>query len=310
MRPLERKVSKLAVLKEFKYERPDSLEQLSQLLALNKGMEPCYLAGGTDLLVAMRKGKDNPQLVIDIKGIPNLKGISKVQENTLWIGALTSIHSLEIENMIKEGATALYEGAQNLGSWQVRNRGTIGGNLGNGAPTADTAAPLLALEAEVLAWSPDGERRIAMENFWLGAGKTCLSKEEIITGVEIPLDQSHSSAYSKLGPRKAMDIAIASSAVVLKINQGLVEDVRIALGGAGSTPVRARSAEDFLRGREAIQDNFKEAGRLAGTDSNPRTSSRATREYRLSIIPVLVERTILSANQRQEALHMDKGGKG
>lgn len=204
----------MTVFKEFRYERPQSLEQLKQIQAAEKDTEISYLAGGTDLLVALRKRKENPQMVIDLKGLSGLSGIVSAEDGKLWIGALTPIHDLETEEVIKKEAEVLYEAAQNLGSWQVRNRGTIGGNLGNGAPTADTAAPLLALGAEILVWGPDAERRIPVDSFWLSAGKTCLSKHEIITGIEIPRNDMYSSAYSKLGPRKAMDIAIASAAVV------------------------------------------------------------------------------------------------
>ena len=298
----------MPALTPFHYERPASLEQLSTLLAGHAGTAPFYLAGGTDLFVAMRAGKYQPELVIDLKGLPGLCGIDSRSEGRLWIGALTSIHTLEIDEAIRSRATVLFEGARSLGSWQVRNRGTIGGNLANGAPTADTAVPLLALDAEILTWSPLGERRIPAGAFWLGAGKTTLLPGEVITGVEIPLKQGSSSAYTKLGPRKAMDIAIASAAVVLKSDGGIIREVRIGLGGAGPTPVRASSAEAYLTGRPATPEHISQAGRTAGDDSNPRTSSRATREYRLSVIPVLVERSIRSALERQGALPQDLGG--
>lgn len=302
-------VNKVPVLKPFRYERPASLEQLSSLLADHAGMATRYLAGGTDLLAAMRAGKDSPELVVDLKGLPGLSGIGSGEKGRLWIGALTTIHSLETNENIRNQATVLFEGAQSLGSWQVRNRGTIGGNLANGAPTADTAVPLLALDAEIIIWSPLGERRMPATSFWLGAGKTILRPGEIITGVEIPLKQGTSSAYTKLGPRQAMDIAIASAAVVIKTGGGTVEEVQIALGGAGPTPVRARSAEAYLAGRPARAENIRHAGKLAVADSNPRTSMRATRGYRLSVIPVLVERSIMSALLRQEGPSQDKGGK-
>ena len=301
-------VNKMPALKPFLYERPFSLEQLSALLTDHAGRVPIYLSGGTDLLVAMRTGKNSPELVVDLKGLPGLRGINCREEEKLWIGALTTIHSLETNETIRSQAAVLFEAAQSLGSWQVRNRGTIGGNLANGAPTANTAAPLLALDAEILTWSPFGKRRIPIASFWLGAGKTELHSGEIITGVEIPLKQGRVSAYIKLGTRKAMDIAIASAAVVLEIDRGVIHEVRIALGGAGPTPLRARSAEAHLTGRPALAEHIIQAGKLAANESNPRTSSRATREYRLSVIPVLVERSIRTALKRQEGLAEEKRG--
>ena len=219
----------MAALNPFLYERPASLEQLSLLLKDHACKVPRYLAGGTDLLVAMRTGKENPELVVDLKGLPGLHGIHPGEDGKLRIGALTTIHSLETNETIRNQATALFESAQGLGSWQVRNRGTIGGNLANGSPTGDTAVSLLALDGEILTWSPSGVRRIPAVSFWLGAGKTILHPGEIITGVEIPLKQGSSSAYTKLGKRRAMDIAIVSAAVVLKSHLDVIQEVRIAL---------------------------------------------------------------------------------
>jgi len=298
----------METLRPFLYERPASLEQLSSLLSDHAGRVPRYLAGGTDLLVAMRTGREHPELLVDLKGLPELRGIHPCKEGKLWIGALTTLHSLEINETIRSQATVLFEAARGLGSWQVRNRGTIGGNLANGSPTGDTAAPLLALDGEILTWSPSGRRRIPAASFWLGAGKTILQPGEIITGVEIPLKQGSASAYAKLGKRRAMDIAIVSVAVVLRSSRRIIQEVRIALGGAGPTPVRARSAEACLTGQPPLSEHIIQAGREAANDSNPRTSIRASREYRLSVIPVLVERSIRSALERLEDPAQDKVG--
>ena len=292
----------MAALKPFLYERPSSLEELSSLLARHSEIVPRYLAGGTDLLVAMRTGKDAPELVVDLKGLPELSGINTSEPGKLWIGALATIHSLEINETIQTRLPLLFEAARSLGSWQVRNRGTIGGNLANGAPTADMAIPLLALDAELCTWSPAGKRSIPIASFWLGARKTALSPEEIITGIEISLEQGSASIYLKLGPRQAMDIAVASAAVILKLDRDVMKEARIALGGAGPTPLRARAAEAYLQGRPPIAEHIIEAGRLAAKESNPRTSARASREYRLAVIPVLVERAIRSCLKRLEDL--------
>jgi CO/xanthine dehydrogenase FAD-binding subunit len=291
----------MAILPPFDYARPASLEELRILLDERPGAVPYYLAGGTDLLVAMRAGKYSPELVVDLKRLPGLCGISSSEKWRLWIGALTTIHSLEGNDSISRYATVLSEGAASLGSWQVRNKGTIGGNLANGAPTADTAAPLLALDAEILTWSPAGERRIPVASFWVGAGRTALHGGEIITGVEVPLGEGLCSAYTRLGTRKAMDIAVASAAVVLKLEGGSIREARVALGGAGPTPLRAHSAEAYLVGRQASPEHSIQAGKLAADASDPRTSNRATREYRLSVIPVLVERSIRTCLERQGA---------
>ncbi len=288
----------MSLLKQFRYERPSSLEELGAVLARQSGVSLRYLAGGTDLMVAMRSGKATPRIVVDLKGLPDLRGVA-VREGNLWIGSLTTIHGIETSELVRNRAAALFDAAQNLGSWQVRNRATIGGNLANGSPTADTAAPLLALQAEILVWGPDKTRRIPAASFWLGPGKTALAPGEVITGVEVPVESGLLSAYMKLGPRRAMDIAIANVAVAIKIDHGIVKEARIALGGAGPTPIRAPSAEAFLSGQLTSPENFSQAGKHAGADSNPRTSMRASREYRLSVVPVLVERTLRAALERQ-----------
>ena len=296
----------MAPLKPFLYERPTSLDELTALLSRHSATVPRYLAGGTDLLVAMRTGKDAPELVVDLKGLPELCVVNTSEPGTLWIGSLTTIHSLEINETIRTQLPLLLEAARSLGSWQVRNRGTIGGNLANGAPTADMAISLLALDAEIYTWSPTAKRKIPIGSFWTGARKTALRPGEIITGVEITLKQKSMSAYLKLGPRQAMDIAIASAAVIITPGQQVIQEARIALGGAGPTPLRARAAEAYLKGQPALTEHIVQAGKLAAEESNPRTSSRASREYRLSVIPVLVERAITSCLRRQEGTAVNK----
>ncbi len=290
----------MAALKPFRYERPASLEQLRALLSERGATGVRYLAGGTDLLPAMRGGKESPGTVVDLKGLPGVRGIRSIDGSRLWIGALTTIHALEIDPAVRSLVCALFEGAQSLGSWQVRNRGTIGGNLANGAPTADTAPALLALDADILTWGPGGERRIGSDSFWVDAGQTVLGPGEIITGVELPVGRGNSSAYLKLGSRQAMDIAVAGAAVALRADNGAIREIRIGLGGAGATPLRARSAEEYATGRPAVDETIAQAGRLAAADSSPRSSARASREYRLKVIPVLVERAIRSALRRQK----------
>ena len=287
----------MAVLPKFLYERPDSMRQLAELMAACPARF-AFLSGGTDLIPAMRSGKERPSMVVDLKGLPGLAGIETTATG-LRIGALTAVQALRMDELIEQRATALRDCAQHFAAWQVRNRATIGGNLGNGAPTADTAAPLVALNAEIVTWRPQGSRTISADEFWQGAGQTVLGDDEIITAIEISPAPGTSSAYLKLGPREAMDIAIAGAGVALRTEQGVVREVRIALGGAGATPVRALQAEASLLGRKLDDAAMAEAGLLAANNCNPRSSRRASREYRLAVIPVLVERALRLAFERQ-----------
>jgi len=204
--------------------------------------------------------------------------------------------------MIRNRLPLLFEAAQSLGSWQVRNRGTIGGNLANGAPTADMAIPLLAWTRISAPGVLRGRGEWRLPHSGPGQRKQRWREREIITGVEISLEQGSASSYLKLGPRQAMDIAIVSAAAVIKLDHGLIQKAGIALGGAGPTPLRARAAEAYLQGRPPIAEHIIEAGKLAAKESNPRTSARASREYRLAVIPVLVERAIKSCLKRLENL--------
>jgi carbon-monoxide dehydrogenase medium subunit len=284
----------MPLLPPFVYERPSSLAELRDLLARLKA-PPAYMAGGTDLIPAMRRKKSVPEIVVDLKGIPGLKGIRATENNGLWIGALTTIHELEIDRLVAARAAALAEGAKSLGSWQVRNRATIGGNLANASPTADTATPLLALEARVHIWGPAGERAIPAQDFWIGPGRPNLSPGELVAAVEIPAGAASRSSFRKLGPREAMDLAIVNAAAAVEKRDNRIARAIIALGGAGPRPIRARSAEQYLAAREIAGEVLAEAGRLAAGDSDPRSSSRASREYRLAVIPVMVERVLRAA---------------
>ena len=286
----------------FRYERPSSLEELRTILSSHGPDRIRFLAGGTDLIPAMRRGKESPDVIIDLKGLPGMAGIASPDGQSLLIGALTRIHALESDPRLQSRATALFEAARYLGSWQVRNRATIGGNLANGAPTADSAAPMLALDGKIVIWGPAGERRIRSDSFWVDAGKTALGPGEIILRVEVPVLHGMSSAYIKLGTRQAMEIAIVSAAVALTTENNTVREIRIGLGGAGATPLRAVSAEEYAGGRPATDETITEVGRLAAADSNPRSSVRASREYRLKVIPVLVERAMRLALGGQRGL--------
>ncbi|MEL7567352.1 MAG: FAD binding domain-containing protein [Dehalobacterium sp.] len=283
----------------FQYECPLSLEELRGAISRLPLDRTGFLAGGTDLLIAVTSGKHPVERIIDLKRIPGMKGIEQREEG-IWIGSLTSIHALERNEIILSHAKALAEGAETLGSWQIRNRATIGGNLGNASPTADTAPPLLALDAQVLTWGLEGERTIPIGSFWVSAGKSSLNKGEIITGVLIPLHKESSSAYMKLGPREAMDITVASAAAVVRVKEGNIDYIRLALGGAAPTPIRARSAENYLLGKPADSENLLQAGLLAAEDSNPRDSMRASRDYRLRVIPGLVQKAVEHALRKNK----------
>ncbi len=288
--------------KGYEYCRPGSWEELAAILCKAEA-GVMFLAGGTDLAVDLRTGKKSCAHLVDLKGLTELQGIAETaaeegKKGEICIGSLTSIHQLEINPLLQEKAAALPEAACQLGSRQVRNRATLGGNLANASPTADTAAPLLVLDAFLELWSPSGSRHIPVEDLWQKAGKTFLAADEIIRQITLPLAPGRGTAFMKLGPRQAMDIAIINAAASLELEDGRISQVRIALGGAGERPLRMKQAEAFLLGKEATAEHFAQAGVLAAQESSPRSSRRASREYRLATIPVLTERVLLKALSR------------
>ncbi len=303
---------------EYDYYRPANLAELAGILKKSPGQKPFWLAGGSDLWVDLRKGKKTANLVIDLKRLPGLTEIREIPaaaaaeewgpaglklngKAVLSIGALTTIHRLETDPLILQQAPALAKAASCLGSLQVRNRATLGGNLANGAPTADTAAPMLALDALLHIWGPAGERIVPADQFWTGPAKSCLKDEEILLEILLPC-RGGSSAYLKQGPRQAMDIGILSAAVYLRVEKGVTAEASIALGGAASVPLSCPLAAESLHGRPAEAEAFIRAGQLAAAAANPRNSRRASRAYRLELIPVLVERALLQARKGQEEI--------
>ena len=282
-------VSKTGALPEFKYEAPGSWDALWALPTAEP--QTYFLAGGTDLLIDLRSGKKQAQTVIDLKYLPELNEI-KLERGKLLIGALCRISEIASSPLVWKYARALAQGAAELGSWQVRNRATIGGNLCNGSPTADTASPVLALGAILHYRTPQGLKQTPADAFWQGALKTALPVEAVLTAVEIAADSQKVSAYHKLGTREAMEIAVAGAAVALRMDDDAVSEARIAMSGAAAVPLLSCSASDYLTGRTKADISCARVGELAAGDSSPRDSRRATREYRLRALQVLTERAL------------------
>ena len=283
---------------QFRLIQPKSLKELSAAMAETMGIRRYFLAGGTDLWVDLTKGKKTADAVIDLKGIEAFHGWT-LEGDMIRMGALTTIHEIEQDETLKALCPALPEACKNLGSLQVRNRATIGGNVGNAAPTADTAPTLVALNAEAVIWSAAGETVIPITQFWKGAGKNVLQEDQVLAAIRIPV-RNGNSWFLKVGPRQAMDIAILSAAVRIKLEDGKIADCGIGLGGAASVPLRCEAAQAHLMGKVPSRALFAEAGTIAAENSNPRDSSRASRAYRLELIPVLVERALMHASGLKE----------
>jgi CO/xanthine dehydrogenase FAD-binding subunit len=280
-------------MRKFEFSSPSSVAEALKLLAQN-GSRAKVIAGGTDLVVQMKNKLAAPKKIINLMGISDLTGIQK-KGRGLRIGALVKHAALEGSPLLKEGWGILAEAAHKLGSPQIRNLGTVGGNLVNASPAADTAGPLLVLGAEAILASKKKERRVPLHSFFRGPGKTVLGKGEIVKEILIPPVPAGSVwAYLKLGRRKSLDLALTSVAVLLTLDPKtkICRRARVALGAVAPIPLRAKDTEKFLEGKTLDDDVIREAGERAQKECRPISDVRASAEYRKEMVKVLVGRAI------------------
>jgi carbon-monoxide dehydrogenase medium subunit len=283
-------------LRPFTLHQPTSIGEAVQLLAAEGGAAR-PLAGGTDLLVDMKLGTLRPPVIVNLKRIRGLDRIEPVDGGTR-IGALARISAIEASALVWERYPALWQASRSLGTRPIRNLATIGGNLGRSSPASDMAPPLIVHGALVQVEGPAGTRSVPGEDFHLGPGVSCLATGEIVTAVLLP-DPSPGtgSAFRKLGKRGGgWDIALVGvSAGIVLGGAGEVADARIALSSVAPTPLRARAAEAWLRGRPPSEENLAEAAHLAAEETRPVTDVRASASYRRSLARVLTLRTLRDA---------------
>jgi len=282
--------------------RPDMLQPATlddALTALAKrGAVP--LAGATDLIPAMRAGEVAPRVLVNLKKIPALSGVTR-RRGALRIGALTPVADVLRDALVAEAAPLLAEVARDFASPQIRSLATIGGNLCNGAPSADLALPLLVLDARVEIAGPEGAREMPIDEFFRGVNKTALRRGEILTAIVIPNRPVRSgAAHTKLGVRRAMDLTFVGAAASLQLaaDKKKCRRVRIALGAVAPIPMRARKAEAVLEGKALANDLIAEAAAAAAAESRPVTDLRASKEYRREMTEVLVRRVLREALRR------------
>lgn len=283
-------------LRPFTLHQPTSIGEAVQLLAAEGGAAR-LLAGGTDLLVDMKLGTVRPPTIVNLKRIRGLDRIEPVDGGTR-IGALARICAIESSELIRERYPALWQASRSLGTRPIRNLATIGGNLGRSSPASDMAPPLIVHGARIQVEGPAGTRSVPVEDFYLRPGVSCLATGEIVTSVLLP-DPSPGtgSAFRKLGKRGGgWDIALVGvSAGILLGGAGEVADARIALSSVAPTPLRAREAEAWLRGRPPSEENLAEAAHLAAEETRPITDVRASASYRRTLARVLALRTLRDA---------------
>ncbi len=293
----------------FEYLEPTNLQEVIAILT-DRGSQAKVLAGGTDLLTLLKERTLKPHFVVNIKRLNGMEGIVHTPGKGLRIGALTTIRTLETSSLLKEKYPALAQAAHFLGSPQVRNLATIGGNLCNAAPSAETAPSLLSLSASARIAGPKGERTLPLKSFFSGPGATVLQEGELLTELLIPGPPPRmGSVYIKHCPRGSMDIAVVGVAVMVALSSvdGRVEECRIGLGAVGPTPFRAMKTEELLRGEKITKLLVREVAKKASEESSPISDIRGSAEYRRQMVRVLTARALLMALEKAHS--PEKSGK-
>jgi CO/xanthine dehydrogenase FAD-binding subunit len=282
-------------LPKFNYLAPTTLDEALSLLSEYKGRAKA-IAGGTDLVPKLKRREIRaPEYVIDLKGVPGLDEI-KYDASGLSLGALVTIGMVETSAKIQQKFGILAQAAQSMASPQVRNRGTIAGNICNAVPSADSAPPLLTLGARLKLVSQKSARTVNIEDFFTGPNQTALGDDEILREIQVPdMPPNGKGVYLKLTPRRAMDLAIVGVAVVVIPQDGICQDIRIALGAVAPTPIRAEKAEAILKSHKLDDKLIEKAAQTAASQSNPIDDHRASAEYRRDMVEVLVKRAIKQA---------------
>jgi carbon-monoxide dehydrogenase medium subunit len=291
-------------MRKFTYLVPKTLDEAISMHVSYDGRAR-YIAGGTDVLVKLKEGKIGPDYLVSLKHIIGQdRPFLNTETGELYIGAFMTHRSIERSSLVQHRYPILHDAVKNIGSVQIRNVATIGGNLVNAVPSADGAIPLIALDGKAHIYGPKGYRLIDLARFFLGPGQCEIQGAEILTEIIIPrLDPRTGGAYIKHGRREAMELPMLGVGILLSLEPDLVTcaKARICLGVAAPTPFRALAAESYLRGKSVTEDSLTEAGKIAAGESRVRDSIRGVAWYRREMVGVLVKRMGLLALERAKS---------
>jgi carbon-monoxide dehydrogenase medium subunit/xanthine dehydrogenase FAD-binding subunit len=283
-------------MQELSYHKPQSLGEAVALMAQYAGSIRPY-AGGTDLMVQLREGakrlKDTQHLM-DLGAVPELKGIELLPD-VIRIGAMTTHTEVNRSELLRKHAHMLSVASSTVGAEQIRNNGTIGGNICNGSPAADTLSPLVALNASIRLVSVRGERTLLVKDIYTGAGQVSLAPDELAICLEIPRIDGYGTSFIKLGRRKALAISRMNAAVALKIEGGVIREARIAPGCVFAVPDRVWEAEKALIGKAPSEELFYACGDMAAEQMIATTGVRWSTQYKQPVIKTLVKRALCEA---------------
>ena len=285
------------MIMRFDYCRPKSLSEALEILA-KEGEKVRVLAGGTDLLVKIQEGVDAPELVVDIGELEELKGI-KEESGIIELGPLVTHAGVMASELLKEKAPVLVAACSEVGAPQIRVRGTIGGNLATASPAGDSIPALYVLGAIVVLKSREGEREVPIENFFTGVKQTVIRPDELLTAVRFPaMNEAGRCFFKKLGQRKALAIAKVTVACCLVIREGIIENIRIALGAVAPTVIRSSRAESYLEGQSLTEEVIARAGQMISEESRAISDIRSTEKYRNEMTGLLLMRGLAEAREK------------
>ena len=288
-------------MRRFELVLPESVDDCLRALA-QRGPETKLLAGGTDLLPQLKNGLLKPARVIDLSGVKRLSALEPADGRELRIGAAVTARTLELDATVRARYLSIAEGGALVGSVQIRNLATLGGNLCNAAPSADMAPPLLALDAEAVITGPKGERRVPIAAFFTGVRRTVLAPDELLVELVVPAPGPRSGGnYLRHTPRRELDIAVVGVASQLTLAGGVCTKARIALAAVAPVPVRATAAEQALEGQPVTPDRIARAADLAVEAARPISDQRGSAEFRRHLVRVLTRRTLTTALARASA---------
>lgn len=284
-------------LQSFDHIVPSTLRDASEVMA-ERGKEAMLLAGGTDLLVRMKRGDIKPLVLVNLKRIEGLDQIEEKQGKRITIGALASLSSIEHSLLVRTRYPLLVQTLGVLGSPSIRNLATLGGNVGRASPAADSVPALIVLQATATVAGLNGEREVEIEKIFAGPGITILLPDEIIAAIHLPEPVPQSGGvYLKLGQRAGAECALVGVAayVTLSDRRDRLESARVAMSAVAPIPLRVKGVEDILLSGQLTEERVREATHLAAETACPLTDMRATGQYRKDMVAILVRKAIWCA---------------
>jgi len=285
-------------LPKFGYFVPKTLEEALKLLA-EQGEGARVMAGGTDVMVKMTHGLLKPKAIISLQAIESLRGIAFDVAEGLTIGATARLVEVASHPDIENHYPGLVQAVRSMANVEVRNMGTVVGNVCNAAPSADSAPPLMVMDGEVTLVSLKGERRLSLNDFFRGPGSTNMEQGEILTSIRVPVPPPRSGAsYRRISARCGVDIAAVGVGVKVLLNGQGCKEAKIVLGAVAPVPLRAIKTEEFLQGREMTPELIKEAGDQASAEARPISDVRASASWRKQMVAVLTRRALDEAFER------------